>query len=219
MDRHRLRWWFQSPDFRTDHLVAMVAVGMGASWAAGNLVAARRVPARDGLWGTLGFSVCHSLVSRTGIASFTIALGRCCTFFFGCLQQSHRSSWIAGPCWSERSPFFRAMLMAPSFHIGADAIAYSMGFVVATGMLHLGACFGTLSHWPAGRIRASRRLCHCPVALRFPGSLHMDEDYSNPYRRARVFCRPSASPGPQAHSRVQGSEVRQEKTANTPLTP
>ena len=37
--------------------------------------------------------------------------------------------------------------------VGADAIAYSMGFVVATGMLHLsGIAFGALSHWPAGRI-------------------------------------------------------------------
>jgi urease accessory protein len=28
-----------------------------------------------------------------------------------------------------------------------------MGFVVATGMLHVsGIAFGTLSHWPAGRI-------------------------------------------------------------------
>jgi urease accessory protein len=37
--------------------------------------------------------------------------------------------------------------------IGADAIAFSMGFVIATGMLHLcGIAFGTLSHWRAGRI-------------------------------------------------------------------
>src|SRR5205085_4712242 len=37
--------------------------------------------------------------------------------------------------------------------IGADAVAFSMGFVVATGMLHLaGIAFGGLSHWPAGHI-------------------------------------------------------------------
>jgi urease accessory protein len=37
--------------------------------------------------------------------------------------------------------------------IGADAIAFSMGFVIATGMLHLcGIAFGGLSHWQAGRI-------------------------------------------------------------------
>jgi urease accessory protein len=34
-----------------------------------------------------------------------------------------------------------------------DAVAYSIGFVVATGLLHLsGVAFGLLARWPAGRI-------------------------------------------------------------------
>ena len=36
---------------------------------------------------------------------------------------------------------------------GADAVAYSAGFVAATGLLHLaGISFGLLARWPAGRI-------------------------------------------------------------------
>jgi urease accessory protein len=36
---------------------------------------------------------------------------------------------------------------------GADAVAYSVGFVVATGLLHLaGIAFGLLVRWPGGRI-------------------------------------------------------------------
>ena len=36
---------------------------------------------------------------------------------------------------------------------GADALAYSAGFVIATGCLHLcGIAFGLLARWPAGRI-------------------------------------------------------------------
>jgi len=36
---------------------------------------------------------------------------------------------------------------------GADAVAYSVGFVVATGLLHLaGIGFGWLARWPVGRI-------------------------------------------------------------------
>ena len=36
---------------------------------------------------------------------------------------------------------------------GADAVAYSLGFVVATGCLHLaGIAFGLLARWPGGRI-------------------------------------------------------------------
>jgi len=35
----------------------------------------------------------------------------------------------------------------------ADAIAYSVGFVVATGLLHLaGIALGSLTRWPAGKI-------------------------------------------------------------------
>jgi urease accessory protein len=36
--------------------------------------------------------------------------------------------------------------------VGADALAYSAGFVVATGLLHLvGIALGLLARWPAGR--------------------------------------------------------------------
>jgi urease accessory protein len=36
---------------------------------------------------------------------------------------------------------------------GADALAYSAGFVIATGCLHLaGIAFGLLARWPGGRI-------------------------------------------------------------------
>jgi urease accessory protein len=36
---------------------------------------------------------------------------------------------------------------------GTDALAFSAGFVIATGCLHLaGIGFGLLARWPAGRI-------------------------------------------------------------------
>jgi urease accessory protein len=36
---------------------------------------------------------------------------------------------------------------------GSDAVAYSLGFVIATGLLHLaGIGFGYLARWPAGRL-------------------------------------------------------------------
>ena len=36
---------------------------------------------------------------------------------------------------------------------GADALAYSAGFVIATGLLHLaGIALGLLARWPAGRL-------------------------------------------------------------------
>jgi urease accessory protein len=37
--------------------------------------------------------------------------------------------------------------------VGADAVAFSVGFVIATGCLHLaGITFGLLARWPAGRL-------------------------------------------------------------------
>lgn len=64
-----------------------------------------------------------------------------------------------------RPPLWIAALLVGGFAIlhghahgaelppGADALAYSLGFVVTTGLLHLaGIAFGSLSAWPAGRV-------------------------------------------------------------------
>ena len=64
-----------------------------------------------------------------------------------------------------RPPLWVAAVMVGAFAIfhghahgaelppGADALAYSAGFVIATGCLHLaGIAFGLLARWPAGRI-------------------------------------------------------------------
>ena len=64
-----------------------------------------------------------------------------------------------------RPPLWIAAVMVGAFAIfhghahgaelppGADALAYSAGFVIATGLLHLaGIAFGLLARWPAGRI-------------------------------------------------------------------
>ena len=64
-----------------------------------------------------------------------------------------------------RPPLWVAALLVGAFAIfhgyaawrrasaGADAVAFSVGFVVATGLLHLaGMAFGLLARWPAGRL-------------------------------------------------------------------
>jgi urease accessory protein len=64
-----------------------------------------------------------------------------------------------------RPPLWVAALLVGAFAIfhghahgaelppGADAVAYSLGFVIATGLLHLsGIAFGSLARWPAGRV-------------------------------------------------------------------
>jgi urease accessory protein len=101
------------------------------------------VMALAGAYGVLGLPL-HGV--ETGIALSAIMLG----------------AMVAG---AVRPPLWVAALLVGAFAIfhgyahgvelpvGADAIAFSMGFVIATGMLHLsGIAFGGLSHWPAGRI-------------------------------------------------------------------
>ena len=64
-----------------------------------------------------------------------------------------------------RPPLVGAALIVAAFAIfhghahgaelppGTDAVALSVGFVMATGLLHLtGIAFGLLTHWPLGRI-------------------------------------------------------------------
>jgi urease accessory protein len=56
-------------------------------------------------------------------------------------------------CSSVRSPSLHGHAHGAELPIGADAVSFSMGFVIATGMLHVaGIAFGGLSRWPAGRL-------------------------------------------------------------------
>jgi urease accessory protein len=63
-----------------------------------------------------------------------------------------------------RPPLWAAAVLVGAFAIfhgyahgkelpdGANAVAFSAGFVIATGLLHLcGIAFGLLTRWPAGR--------------------------------------------------------------------
>jgi urease accessory protein len=139
---------FTHPIFGPDHVIAMVAVGLWGAFLGPPAiwllpVVFPLVMALAGAYGVLGLPL-HGV--ETGIALSAIMLG----------------AMVAG---AVRPPLWLAALLVGAFAIfhgyahgvelpvGADAIAFSMGFVIATGMLHLsGIAFGGLSHWPAGRI-------------------------------------------------------------------
>ena len=139
---------FTHPIFGPDHVVAMVAVGLWGAFLG--------VPA---IWLLpVVFPLVMAIAGRTrrsghaaawcrnrdsavsdrswghgGVRGKATAMGRS-----GPGRSLRRLSW---PCAWRRAP------------VGADAIAYSMGFVIATGMLHVsGIAFGALSRWAAGRI-------------------------------------------------------------------
>lgn len=139
---------FTHPIFGLDHVIAMVAVGLWGAFLGPPAiwllpVVFPLVMAVAGALGVLGMPL-HGV--ETGIALSAIMLG----------------AMVAG---AVKPPLWVAALLVgifAVFHgyahgvelpIGADAIAFSMGFVIATGMLHIaGIAFGALSYWPAGRI-------------------------------------------------------------------
>ena len=139
---------FAHPLLGWDHVVAMLAVGLwGAFLGAPALwllpVVFPLVMAAGGALGVLGVPL---PAVEVGIAVSAIALG----------------GVVAGAL---RPPLWVAALLVALFAVfhghahgtelpqAASPLAYSLGFVVATGALHLaGIALGLLTRWPAGRI-------------------------------------------------------------------
>lgn len=136
------------PVFGPDHVVAMVAVGLwGAFLGAPAIwmlpVVFPLVMAFGGVLGILGVPV---PAVETGIASSAVVLGLMVAL-------------------AARPPLWAAAVLVGAFAIfhgyahgkelpdGANAVAYSVGFVIATGLLHLtGIAFGLLTRWPSGKL-------------------------------------------------------------------
>jgi urease accessory protein len=150
---------FAHPLFGPDHVAAMVAVGLwGAALGPPALwllpVAFPLVMAIGGVLGIVGLPLPRVEV---GIAVSAIALGLLVTF-------------------AVRAPLALAVAAVSAFAIchgyahgaelppGTDAIAFSAGFVIATGLLHLsGIALGLAARWPAGRIAV--RLAGAAIAF------------------------------------------------------
>ena len=138
---------FAHPLFGTDHIVAMIAVGLwGAFLGAPAIwllpIVFPLVMAFGGVLGILGVAIPWV---ETGIALSAVVLGLMVAF-------------------GARPPIMIAAVLVGAFAIfhghahgaelptGTNAVAYSLGFVVATGLLHLaGIAFGSLTRWPVGR--------------------------------------------------------------------
>ena len=139
---------FTHPIFGPDHVIAMVAVGLwGAFLGAPAIwllpVVFPLVMAVGGAAGVVGVPLPGV---ETGIAVSAIMLGGMVAF------AARPPLWIAAVLVGAFA-IFHGHAHGAELPIGADAVAFSMGFVVATGMLHVaGIAFGGLSHWPAGRV-------------------------------------------------------------------
>lgn len=139
---------FAHPFFGPDHIAAMVAVGLwGAFLGAPALwilpVVFPLVMALGGILGILGVPIPGI---EFGIAASALVLGLMVAF----AAKPHL--WIAAILVGAFA-IFHGHAHGTELPNGADALAYSLGFVIATGLLHLlGIAFGTLAQSPRGRI-------------------------------------------------------------------
>jgi len=139
---------FGHPVFGPDHIVAMVAVGLwGAFLGAPAIwilpVTFPLVMACGGVLGILGVALPGV---ETGIALSAIVLGLMVAL------AARPPLWLAAIMVGVLA-IFHGHAHGAELPPGADAVAFSIGFVVATGLLHVcGIAFGRLARWPAGRI-------------------------------------------------------------------
>ncbi len=139
---------FLHPVLGWDHVAAMVAVGLWGAFLGSPAIWILPVvfPLVMAVGGAIGVAGIPIPAVETGIAGSAVVLGLMVLL-------------------AARPPIAVSALLVGAFAIfhghahgtelpeAANAIAYSIGFVIATGMLHLGGIvFGLLARWPAGRV-------------------------------------------------------------------
>lgn len=139
---------FMHPLLGWDHVVAMVAVGLWGAFLGPPAIWILPIvfPLVMAFGGALGVVGVPLPAVEAGIAASAIVLG-------------------AMVALAARPPLWVAALIVGAFAIfhghahgtelpdAASTIAYSFGFVIATGLLHLaGIAFGLVARWPAGKV-------------------------------------------------------------------
>ena len=139
------------PILGPDHVVAMLAVGLWGAFLGMPAIWLLPVvfPLVMAFGGVLGIIGAPMVAVETGIATSAIVLGVMVAL-------------------AARPPLWAAAMLVGAFAIfhgyahgkelpdGANAVAFSAGFVIATGLLHLGGVgFGLLTRWPAGGSRCA----------------------------------------------------------------
>jgi urease accessory protein len=138
---------FAHPLFGPDHVIAMVAVGLWGAFLGTPAIwllpiVFPLVMAVGGVIGILGVPLPGV---EFGIALSAVVLGLMVAL------AAQPPLWVAAVLVGAFA-IFHGHAHGAELPPGADAVAYSVGFVVATGLLHLtGIAFGLLARWPAGR--------------------------------------------------------------------
>ncbi len=144
---------FTHPLTGLDHIVAMVAVGLWGAFLGGRAMWILPVvfPVVMSVGGALGVVGVPLPGVETGIALSGIVMGLMVTL------AARPPVWIAAAIVGIFA-IFHGHAHGVEMPESANAMAFAIGFVISTGLLHLaGIAFGLLVKWPWGRV-ATRAL-------------------------------------------------------------
>jgi len=138
---------FTHPIFGLDHVVAMVAVGLWGAFLGSRAMWLLPVvfPVVMAVGGALGVAGVDIPAVETGIAVSGIVLGLMVAFA------------VKLPLWAAAIivgvfAIFHGHAHGTELPESDNPLAYSIGFVISTGLLHLcGIAFGLLTQWPWGK--------------------------------------------------------------------
>jgi urease accessory protein len=150
---------FAHPLFGPDHVAAMVAVGLWGAFLGPPALWLLPIvfPLVMAAGGAVGILALPLNGIELGIAASAVVLGLMVAL------AARPPLWIAALLVGAFA-VFHGYAHGTELPAGADVLAYSAGFVVATGLLHLaGIAFGLLARWPAGRLAV--RLAGGAIAL------------------------------------------------------
>jgi len=136
------------PVLGPDHVIAMVAVGLWGAFLGRPAIWLLPIvfPMVMAFGGALGVAGVPVPAVETGIAVSAIVLGAMVAF------AARPPIWVAAVIVGAFA-IFHGHAHGTELPGAANPLAYSLGFVIATGLLHLcGIAFGALAHWPAGKV-------------------------------------------------------------------
>jgi urease accessory protein len=139
---------FGHPLFGPDHVAAMVAVGLWGAFLGPPAIWLLPIvfPLVMALGGVLGILGVPLPGVEIGIAASAIVLGLM-------VALAAQPPLVIAAVLVGAFAIFHGHAHGAELPPGANVVAFSIGFVVATGLLHLaGISFGLLARWPAGRI-------------------------------------------------------------------
>lgn len=139
---------FTHPIFGWDHVVAMVAVGLWGAFLGMPAIWLLPVvfPLVMALGAALGILGVPLPAVETGIAASAVVLGLVVAF------QVRPPLWLAAVVVGVFA-VFHGHAHGTELPQAANPLTYAIGFVLATGLLHLlGIAFGLLVRWPAGKL-------------------------------------------------------------------